>query len=82
MQRYTEPPSSRLPFVNTFLSFIGFFFLFFFLIRYHEKPIKRGQFSPQAAADFAREKKALKTTRVFVMGLVVFFVSLSVYLWT
>ena len=36
----------------------------YFVTRRHEKQIKCEQVSPQAAADFAKEKKALKTTRV------------------
>ena len=34
----------------------------YFVTRRHEKQIKCEQVSPQAAADFAKEKKALKTT--------------------
>ena len=41
----------------------------YFVTRRHEKQIKCEQVSPQAAADFAKEKKALKTTRIIVVGL-------------
>ena len=43
----------------------------YFVTRRHEKQIKCEQVIPQAAADFAKEKKALKTTRIILMALVV-----------
>ena len=43
----------------------------YFVTRRHEKQIKCEQVSPQAAADFAKEKKALKTTRIILMALLV-----------
>ena len=45
----------------------------YFVTRRHEKQIKCEQVSPQAAADFAKEKKAVKTTRVIAMALLVCF---------
>ena len=51
----------------------------YFVTRRHEKQIKREQVSPQAAADFAKEKKALKTTRTIIMALLVCLVPLIVY---
>ena len=39
--------------------------------RRHEKQIKCEQVSAQAAADFAKEKRALKTTRIIIMALLV-----------
>ena len=43
----------------------------YFVTRRHEKQIKCEQVSPQAAADFAKEKRALKTTRIITMALLV-----------
>ena len=51
----------------------------YFVTRRHEKQIKSEQVSPQAAADFAKEKKALKTTRIIIMALLVCLVPLIVY---
>ena len=51
----------------------------YFVTRRHEKQIKCEQVSPQAAADFAKEKKALKTTRIIVMALVVCILPMIVY---
>ena len=51
----------------------------YFVTRRHEKQIKNEQVSPQAAADFAKEKKALKTTRIIIMALLVCLVPLIVY---
>ena len=45
----------------------------YFVTRRHEKRIKCEQVSPQAAADFAKEKKALKTTRIIIMALLLCF---------
>ena len=51
----------------------------YFVTRRHEKQIKCEQVSPQAAADFAKEKKALKTTRIIIMALLVCFFPVIVY---
>ena len=51
----------------------------YFVTRRHEKQIKCEQVSPQAAADFAKEKKALKTTRIIIMVLLVCLLPLFVY---
>ena len=51
----------------------------YFVTRHHEKQIKCEQVSPQAAADFAKEKKALKTTRIIIMALLVCLSPLIVY---
>ena len=48
-------------------------FSVYFVTRRHEKQIKCEQVSPQAAADFAKEKKALKTTRIILIALAVCF---------
>ena len=50
----------------------------YFVTRRHEKQIKCEQVSPQAAADFAKEKKALKTTRIIIMTLLACFFPLTV----
>ena len=52
----------------------------YFETRRHEKQIKSQQVSPQAAADFAKEKKALKTTRIIITALLVCFFPLFVYI--
>ena len=51
----------------------------YFVTRRHEKQIKCEQVLPQAAADFAKEKKALKTTSVIIMALLVCFLPRLVY---
>ena len=51
----------------------------YFVTRRHEKQIKCEQVSPQAAADFAKEKKALKTTRIIIMALLVSLLPLFIY---
>ena len=51
----------------------------YFVTRRHEKQIKCEQVSPQAAADFAKEKKALKTTRIIIMALLMCFIPMIVY---
>ena len=51
----------------------------YFVTRRHEKQIKCEQVSPQAAADFAKEKKALKTTRIIIMALFVCLLPVIVY---
>ena len=53
-------------------------FSVYFVTRRHEEKIKCEQVSPQAAADFAKEKKALKTTRIIIMALLVCFFPLIV----
>ena len=50
----------------------------YFVTRRHEKQIKCEQVSPQAAADFAKEKKALKTTRIIIMALLLCFLPVIV----
>ena len=52
----------------------------YFVTRRHKKQIKCEQVSPQAAADFAKEKKALKTTRIITMALLVCFLPRFVYI--
>ena len=51
----------------------------YFVTRRHEKQIKCEQVSPQAVANFAKEKKALKTTRIITMALLVCFSPLFVH---
>jgi len=51
----------------------------YFVTRRHEKQIKCEQVSPQAAADFEKEKKALKTTRIIIMALLVCCLPVIVY---
>ena len=51
----------------------------YFVTRRHEKQIKSEQVSPQAAADFAKEKKALKTTRIITMALLVYVLPTGVH---
>jgi len=51
----------------------------YFVTRRHEKRIKCEQVPPQAAADFAKEKKALRTTRVITITLLVCFLPMNVY---
>ena len=53
----------------------------YFVTRRHEKQIKCEQVSPQAAADFAKEKKALKTTRIIIMALLVCLFPLLLYVF-
>ena len=43
----------------------------YFVTRRHEKQIKSEQVSLQAAADFPKEKKALKTTQIIILALLV-----------
>ena len=52
----------------------------YFVTRRHERQIKCEQVSPQAAADFAKEKKALKTTRIIIMALLVCLFPLFLYI--
>jgi len=62
------------------ISFIVFCHIsVFFVTRRHEKQIKCEQVSPQAAADFAKEKKALKTTRIIIMVLLLCIFPLFLY---
>ena len=51
----------------------------YFVTRRHEKQIKCEQVSAQAAADFAKEKKALKTTRIIIMALLACLFPLFMY---
>ena len=51
----------------------------YFVTRRHEKQIKCEHVSPQAAADFAKEKKALKTTRIIIMALLVCLLPVNVH---
>ena len=51
----------------------------YFVTRRHEKQIKCEQVSPQAAANFAKEKKALKTTRIIILALLVCLFPLIAY---
>ena len=55
----------------------------YFVTRRHEKQIKCEQVSLQAAADFAKEKKALKTTRIIIVALLfcIFPLLMYVFLW-
>lgn len=52
--------------VDAFGSFIGLL-----VTCRHEKQIKCQQVLPQAAAEFAQAKKALKTRRIIIMALLV-----------
>jgi len=77
LERFSE--KFQTPIRVTMISFLYFnisLILFchlsvYFVTRRHEKQIKCEQVSPQAAADFAKEKKALKTTRIILMALLV-----------
>ena len=51
----------------------------YYVTRRHEKQIKCEHVSAQAAADFAKEKKALKTTRIIIMALLVCLFPLFMY---
>ena len=51
----------------------------YFVTHRHEKQIKCQRVSPHAAADFAKETKALKTTRMIIMALLVCFSPLFVH---
>ena len=51
----------------------------YFVTRRHEKRIKCEQVSPQAAADFAKEKKTLKTTGIITITLLVCFLPVNVH---
>ena len=71
---------STILFVYFNISLILFFHIsVYFVTRRHEKQIKCEQVSPQAAADFAKEKKALKTTRIIVMALLMCFLPVIMY---
>ena len=54
-------------------------FAVYFVTRRHEERIKCEQVSPQAAADFAKQKKALKTTRIITMTLLGCFLPVNVH---
>ena len=83
--------SKNLGFISNVVSmivlFVNIFLILFchlsvyFVIRRHEKQIKCEQVSPEAAAEFAREKKALKTTRIIIMVLLVCLFSLFMYVF-
>jgi len=45
----------------------------YFVTRRHEKQIKFEHVSKQAAADFAKEKKVLKNTRIITLALLIYF---------
>ena len=62
-----------------FLSILYLHVSVYFVTRRHEKQIKCEQVSPQAAADFAKGKKALKTTRIIIMALLVCYFPMIVY---
>ena len=76
--------------VSVIVLFVNIFFIVFchlsvyFVTRRHEKQIKCERVSPQAAAEFAKEKKALKTTRIIVMTLLLCLSPLFMYnfLWS
>ena len=71
---------ATISFVYFNISLIVFFHLsVYFVTRRHEKQIKCEQVSPQAAADFEKEKKALKTTRIIIMALLVCTLPMIVY---
>ena len=53
----------------------------YFVTRRQEKLFKYEQVSPQAAAEFAKEKKDLKTTRIIIMALLVCLFPLLMYVF-
>jgi len=53
----------------------------YFVTRRHEKQIKCEQVSAEAAANFAKEKKALKTTRIIIMALLLCLIPLFLYVF-
>jgi len=53
----------------------------YFVTRRHEKQIKCKLVSQQAAEDFAKEKKALQTTRIIIMALFFCLFPLLVYVF-
>ena len=71
--------------ITVIVLFLNLFLILFchlsvyFVTRRHEKQIKCEQISPQAAADFAKEKKALKTTRIITMALLACLFPLFLY---
>ena len=69
-------------FVNTFLIVFCHLSVYFVTCR-HEKQIKCEQVSPEAASEFAKEKKALKTTRIIIMALLLCVspIFMYVFLW-
>ena len=75
LQNLSEGFESITNVAVSLFAFFNFSLIFFchlsvyFVTRRHEKQIKCEQISPQAAADFAKEKKALKTTRIIIMAL-------------
>ena len=83
--------SKNLGFISNVVSvivlFVSIFLILFchlsvyFVTRRHEKQIKCEQVSPEAAAEFAKEKKALKTTRIIIMALLVCLFPLFLYVF-
>ena len=83
--------SKNLGFISNVVSvivlFVNIFLILFchlsvyFVTRRHEKQIKCEQVSPEAAAEFAKEKKALKTTRIIIMALLVCLFPLFMYVF-
>ena len=83
--------SKNLGFISNVVSvivlFVNIFFILFchlsvyFVTRRHEKQIKCEQISPEAAAEFAKEKKALKTTRIIIMALLVCLFPMFMYVF-
>ena len=83
--------SKTLGFISNVVSmivlFVNIFLILFchlsvyFVTRRHEKQIKCEQVSPEAAAEFAKEKKALKTTRIIIMALLACLFPLSMYVF-
>ena len=73
--------------VSVMVLFLNILLIFFchlsvyFVTRRHEKQIQCEQISLQAAADFAKEKKALKTTRIIIMALLVCLFPLFIYVF-
>ena len=80
MKRFCRPRAAAL-FVFFSLSLIIYRNLaVYFTTRCHEQEINREQISQQAPPDFGTEKKAMKTSKIIVMSLVVCFFLLSVHL--
>ena len=73
--------------VSVMVLFLGISLIIFchlsvyFVTRRHEKQIKCEQVSAEAAANFAKEKKALKTTRIIIMALLLCLFPLFVYVY-
>ena len=81
--------SEKLEFISavilTIILFLNILLIIFchlsvyLVTRRHEKKIKCEQVSPQTIADFAKENKALKTTRIIIMALLVCLFPLFLY---